>query len=132
MDALTIYNTFLRYSYFILIIILFIAIIKIFKSLLKLANTSSKILNNSININNQLIQTENKLNKIEYTTRVSIPYFLNLFMIIAIINEITKDYFNTKQNKRNLRKSFNKIYKIEKRVNSAFSLGKMFKKLIRY
>lgn len=128
---LNVYNSYIKYIYYLLVIIIVVVLIMLFKKLACLANSSSKLLATNEKISKSLSQTEDKINKIEHTCTVSIPFFLNIFTLITVVNAITKDFFNTKNSKRSLKKSINKIYKIEKRVNPSFSFGKIINSLVK-
>ncbi|MCI6697383.1 MAG: hypothetical protein MSC52_06060 [Solobacterium sp.] len=131
LSFLTVYNSYIKYIYYLLAIIIIIVLIMMFKKLIILANSSSKLLETQERIDAKLVETQEKLTKVEYTATTSIPFFLKIFGTISLIKAITKDFFDTKKKKRSIHKSINKIRKLNKKANNILSLGKLVSSLVR-
>ena len=131
LSFLTVYNSYIKYIYCLLAIIILIVLIMMFKKLIILANSSSKLLETQERIDSKLVETQEKLTKVEYTATTSIPFFLKIFGTIGLIKAIAKDFFDTKKKKRSIRKSINKVRKLNKKANNILSLGKMVSSLVR-
>lgn len=131
LSFLTVYNSYIKYIYYLLAIIIIIVLIMMFKKLIILANSSSKLLETQERIDAKLVEAQEKLTKVEYTVTTSIPFFLKIFGTISLIKAITKDFFDIKKKKRSIHKSINKVRKLNKKANSILSLGKLVSSLVR-
>lgn len=131
LSFLTVYNSYIKYIYYLLAIIIIIVLIMMFKKLIILANSSSKLLETQERIDAKLEETQEKLTKVEYTATTSIPFFLKILGTISLIKAITKDFFDIKKKKRGIVKSINKVRKLNKKANNILSLGKLVSSLVR-
>ena len=128
---LQVYNSYIKYIYYLLAFIIVIALVILLKKIIELASSLEVVAKHGQNIVNNLNSMQEKVEVIDHTCSVSIPFFTKLFLIISILNETTKDFFNTKTSKRNFRKSFKKVCKIQKKIDPSFSFVKMIESIIR-
>ena len=128
---LQVYNSYIKYIYYLLALIIVIALVILLKKMIELAKSLQVVAKHGQNISDNLNSMQDKVEAIDHTCSVSIPFFTKLFLIISILNETTKDFFNTKISKRNFRKSFKKVCKIQKKIDPSFSFAKMIESIIR-
>ncbi len=128
---LQVYNSYIKYIYYLIAIIIIIVLVTILKKLVALANSLTAMANHGENIANSLNEISKKAEVIDHTCQTSIPFFTKLFLVVSILNETTKDFFNTKTSKRNIRKSFKKVCKIQKRIDPSFSFSKVLASIIK-
>ena len=100
-----------KYFYIVLIVILLIVIIAILKKLATIDSDVKYINKDITRINRDLNQLKEKETIIDNTVKNSLPFFIKVFLGLAIIREIAKDYFETKPEKRSLKKSVKKTAK---------------------
>ena len=128
---LQVYNSYIKYIYYLLALIIVIALVILLKKMIELAKSLQVVAKHGQNISDNLNSMQDKVEAIDHTCSVSIPFFTKLFLIISILNETTKDFFNTKISKRNFRKSFKKVCKIQKKIDPSFSFVKVIESIIR-
>lgn len=128
---LQVYNSYIKYIYYLLALIIVIVLVMLLKKTIELAKSLQVVADHGQNIKNSLTSIEDKVNVIDHTCSVSIPFFTKIFLIISILNETTKDFFNTKTSKRNFRKSFKKVCKIQKKIDPSFSFMKVIDSIIK-
>lgn len=133
MDALNflqVYNSYIKYIYYLVVAIIVVILIVLLKKVIELFQSLQFIGEHGENIVNTLTSTQEKTEVINHTCSTSIPYFTKIFLIFSILNETTKDFFNTKTSKRNLRKSFKKVCKIQKKIDPSFSFAKVIESIV--
>ena len=128
---LQVYNSYIKYIYYLLALIIVIALVILLKKTIELAKSLQVVAKHGENIANNLTTMQDKVEVIDHTCSTSIPFFTKIFLIVSILNETTKDFFNTKTSKRNFRKSFKKVCKIQKKIDPSFSFVKMIESIIR-
>ncbi len=124
-------NYYIKYIYYLLALIIVIVLVILLKKIIELAKSLQVVATHGQNIANSLNDMQDKVEIIDHTCSVSIPFFTKIFLIVSILNETTKDFFNTKASKRNFRKSFKKICKIQKKIDPSFSFVKAIESIIR-
>ena len=128
---LQVYNSYIKYIYYLLALIIVIVLTILLRKTVELVKSLQVVLEHGQNISDNLNSMQEKVEVIDHTCSVSIPFFAKIFLIISILNETTKDFFNTKTSKRNFRKSFKKVCKIQKKINPSFSFVKVIESIIR-
>ena len=63
LSFLTVYNSYIKYIYYLLAIIIIIVLIMMFKKIIILANSSSKLLETQERIDAKLVEAQEKLTK---------------------------------------------------------------------
>lgn len=125
MNVLLFINTYIKYVYIVLAIVLIVMLVKLFKQLGNVGLAINPILDSSENITNSLNDLKTKTEIVDHTMKTSVPFFTNIIVGIVLLRAILKDYHETKNSKRSLRKSVSKIYKYQKRIDPNFSVLKM-------
>lgn len=124
MNVLIFINTYIKYVYIALAIVFLVVLVKLFKQLANMGKTVDPILDSVENIDNSLDDLEAKSKIIDNTMKTSVPFFTNIILGVTLVGAILKDYHETKNSKRSLRKSVSKIYKYQKKLDPNFSLLK--------
>ena len=130
MDILQTINSYIKYAYIIVGIILLIYLIKVLLALGKIGQASLPIVENGEKIVNQLDLLNKKSEQIQHTTNTSIPFFKNILLVFVLISSITKDFSETKRSKRSVKKSISKIIKTQKKIDPNFSIAKLSKTIL--
>lgn len=130
MNILVFINTYIKYVYIALAIVLLVVLVKLFKQLSNIAKTTEPILDSVQNINDGLVDLKTKTEVIDNTMKTSVPFFTNIIVGVTLVHAILKDYHETKNSKRSLRKSFSKIYKYQKKLDPNLSILKMGKSIL--
>lgn len=125
MQVLEFINTYIKYVYIALAIVFIIVLIKLFKQLSNISKTVDPIMDSADNIHKCLDELDEKTKIIDHTMKTSVPFFTNIIVGVTLIGSILKDYHETKNSKRSLKKSFSKIYKYKKKIDPSFSLSKL-------
>ena len=113
MDILQTINSYIKYAYIIVGIILLIYLIKVLLALGKIGQASLPIVENGEKIVNQLELLNKKSEQIQHTVNTSVPFFKNILLVFVLISSITKDFSETKRSKRSVKKSISKIIKTQ-------------------
>lgn len=129
MNVLIFINKYIKYVYIALAIVFLVVLVKLFKQLANIGKTVDPILDSVENIDNSLDDLEAKSKIIDNTMKTSVPFFTNIILGVALVGAILKDYHETKNSKRSLRKSVSKIYKYQKKLDPNLSLLKMSKSI---
>ena len=130
MDILQTINSYIKYAYIIVGIILLIYLIKVLLALGKIGQASLPIVENGEKIVNQLELLNKKSEQIQHTTNTSVPFFKNILLVFVLISSITKDFSETKRSKRSVKKSISKIIKTQKKIDPNFSIAKLSKTIL--
>ena len=130
MDILQTINSYIKYAYIIVGIILLIYLIKVLLALGKIGQASLPIVENGEKIVNQLELLNKKSEQIQHTTNTSVPFFKNILLVFVLISSITKDFSETKRSKRSVKKSISKIIKTQKKIDPNFSIAKLSKAIL--
>lgn len=130
MDVLVFINTYIKYVYIALAIVFLIVLVKLFKQLASIGKSAEPILESTDNINNSLDDLKTKTEIIDNTMKTSVPFFTNIILGVTLVSAILKDYHETKNSKRSLRKSVSKIYKYHKKLDPNFNVLKFGKSFI--
>lgn len=131
LNFLQVYNSYIKYIYYFVIAIIVVILIILLKRTVELLKSLKFVAEHGQTIANNLSNTQEKVEIINNTCSTSIPFFTKIFLIISILNETTKDFFNTKISKRSFRKSFKKICKIQKKIDPSFSFTKVVGSIIK-
>ena len=132
MDILQTINSYIKYAYIIVGIILLIYLIKVLLALGKIGQASLPIVENGEKIVNQLELLNKKSEQIQHTTNTSVPFFKNILLVFVLISSITKDFSETKRSKRSVKKSISKIIKTQKKIDPNFSIAKLSKTILNH
>lgn len=132
MNILQAINSYIKYAYIIVGIILLIYLIKVLLALGKIGQASLPIVENGEKIVNQLELLNKKSEQIQHTTNTSIPFFKNILLVFVLISSITKDFSETKRSKRSVKKSISKIIKTQKKIDPNFSIAKLSKTILNH
>ena len=130
MDILQTINSYIKYAYIIVGIILLIYLIKVLLALGKIGQASIPIVENGEKIVNQLELSNKKSEQIQHTVNTSVPFFKNILLVFVLISSITKDFSETKRSKRSVKKSISKIIKTQKKIDPNFSIAKLSKTIL--
>lgn len=130
MDILQTINSYIKYAYIIVGIILLIYLIKVLLALGKIGQASLPIVENGEKIVNQLDLLNKKSEQIQHTVNTSVPFFKNILLVFVLISSITKDFSETKRSKRSVKKSISKIIKTQKKIDPNFSIAKLSKTIL--
>lgn len=130
MDILQTINSYIKYAYIIVGIILLIYLIKVLLALGKIGQASLPIVENGEKIVNQLDLLNKKSEQIRHTANTSVPFFKNILLVFVLISSITKDFSETKRSKRSVKKSISKIIKTQKKIDPNFSIAKLSKTIL--
>lgn len=130
MDILQTINSYIKYAYIIVGIILLIYLIKVLLALGKIGQASIPIVENGEKIVNQLELLNKKSEQIQHTVNTSVPFFKNILLVFVLISSITKDFSETKRSKRSVKKSISKIIKTQKKIDPNFSIAKLSKTIL--
>lgn len=130
MDILQTINSYIKYAYIIVGIVLLIYLIKVLLALGKIGQASLPIVENGEKIVNQLELLNKKSEQIQHTTNTSVPFFKNILLVFVLISSITKDFSETKRSKRSVKKSISKIIKTQKKIDPNFSIAKLSKAIL--
>lgn len=130
MDILQTINSYIKYAYIIVGIILLIYLIKVLLALGKIGQASLPIVENGEKIVNQLDLLNKKSEQIQHTVNTSVPFFKNILLVFVLISSITKDFSETKRSKRSVKKSISKIIKTQKKIDPNFSIAKLSKAIL--
>lgn len=130
MDILQTINSYIKYAYIIVGIILLIYLIKVLLALGKIGQASLPIVENGEKIVNQLELLNKKSEQIQHTVNTSVPFFKNILLVFVLISSITKDFSETKRSKRSVKKSISKIIKTQKKIDPNFSIAKLSKTIL--
>lgn len=132
MNILTTINSYIKYVYILLGIILLVYLIKVLLALGKIGQASLPIVTNGEKIVNQIDLLNKKSEQIEHTLNTSIPFFKNIALLLVLINSISKDFYETRRSKRSVKKSINKIIKTQKKIDPNFSIAKLSKAILNH
>ena len=132
MNILVLINSYIKYAYILVGIILVIYLIKALFALGKIGKASLPIVENGEKINQQLELLDEKTEIINHTFSTSIPFFKNIILVFVLINSITKDFSETKRSKRSVKKSISKIIKTQKKIDPNFSIAKLSKSILNH
>lgn len=132
MDILQTINSYIKYAYIIVGIILLIYLIKVLLALGKIGQASLPIVENGEKIVNQLDLLNKKSEQIQHTVNTSVPFFKNILLVFVLISSITKDFSETKRSKRSVKKSISKIIKTQKKIDPNFSIAKLSKTILNH
>lgn len=132
MNILTTINSYIKYAYILVGIILVVYLIKTLLTLGKIGQASIPIVENGEKIVNNLDSLKEKSEQIQHTTSTSIPFFKNVLLIFALVSSITKDYNETRRSKRSIKKSISKIIKTQKKIDPNFSIAKLSKAILNH
>ena len=132
MNILVLINSYIKYVYILVGIILVIYLIKALLALGKIGKASLPLVENGEKINQQLELLDEKTEIINHTFSTSIPFFKNILLAFVLINSITKDFFETKRSKRSVKKSISKIIKTQKKIDPNFSIAKLSKSILNH
>lgn len=130
MDILQTINSYIKYAYIIVGIVLLIYLIKVLLALGKIGQASLPIVENGEKIVNQLDLLNKKSEQIQHTTNTSVPFFKNILLVFVLISSITKDFSETKRSKRSVKKSISKIIKTQMKIDPNFSIAKLSKTIL--
>ncbi len=130
MDILQTINSYIKYAYIIVGIVLLIYLIKVLLALGKIGQASLPIVENGEKIVNQLELLNKKSEQIQHTVNTSVPFFKNILLVFVLISSITKDFSETKRSKRSVKKSISKIIKTQKKIDPNFSIAKLSKAIL--
>ena len=130
MDILQTINSYIKYAYIIVGIVLLIYLIKVLLALGKIGQASLPIVENGEKIVNQLELLNKKSEQIQHTVNTSVPFFKNILLVFVLISSITKDFSETKRSKRSVKKSISKIIKTQKKIDPNFSIAKLSKTIL--
>lgn len=130
MDILQTINSYIKYAYIIVGIVLLIYLIKVLLALGKIGQASLPIVENGEKIVNQLDLLNKKSEQIQHTVNTSVPFFKNILLVFVLISSITKDFSETKRSKRSVKKSISKIIKTQKKIDPNFSIAKLSKTIL--
>lgn len=130
MDILQTINSYIKYAYIIVGIILLIYLIKVLLALGKIGQASLPIVENGEKIVNQMDLLNKKSEQIRHTANTSVPFFKNILLVFVLISSITKDFSETKRSKRSVKKSISKIIKTQKKIDPNFSIAKLSKTIL--
>lgn len=125
MDILLAINSYIKYVYMALAVVLIVVLIKLLKQLAKIGETVDPILDNIDGIYDNIDDLDKKSAIIENSLETSVPFFVNIFICLSLANAILKDFHETKNSKRSFRKSFSKIVKYQKKIDPDFSVVKL-------
>ena len=132
MNILVLINSYIKYAYILVGIILMIYLIKVLLALGKIGKASLPLVENGEKINQQLELLDEKTEIINHTFSTSIPFFKNILLAFVLINSITKDFSETKRSKRSVKKSISKIIKTQKKIDPNFSIAKLSKSILNH
>ncbi len=132
MNILVLINSYIKYVYILVGIILMIYLIKVLLALGKIGKASLPLVENGEKINQQLELLDEKTEIINHTFSTSIPFFKNILLAFVLINSITKDFSETKRSKRSVKKSISKIIKTQKKIDPNFSIAKLSKSILNH
>lgn len=131
MNVLLFINSYIKYLYIALVIVLIVFIVKTFKKLGDLADTANLTLDKTDGIYDNLNELKEKIAVVDNSMKTSVPFFRNIIVGTLLIGSVLKDYHETKNSKRSLSKSFKKIYKYRKKLDPNFSLAKLGSSLLK-
>lgn len=121
MNILLLINSYIKYVYLLLAIIIIVCFILLGDAIKPLEKTINEITTSTGEIKKGIEEINQKVAKIQYTIDHSLPLFAFLFFILIVLISAIKDYRNTKFTKKNIVKSTVKQYNI---MNLKFKPGK--------
>lgn len=112
MEMLILINTYIKYAYYLLGIIIFICLIALIKAIKPLIKTIGEISDVLNNIKAETEEIKVKIEKIKYTIENSVPLFAFLFFMLIVLVSAIKDFRDTRLTKRSIVKSTVKQYNV--------------------
>ena len=118
MEILLFINNYVKYFYFLIIILLVVVVIKLLITLVKLGNSFIPIINSLNNINESVNEINEKAEIIENSINTSLPFFTKVVTTAGTL----KFLFKIKKNKK--KKSIRALLKYPNRINEILNLSK--------
>ena len=105
-------NSYIKYAYYLVGVIIFICLIALIKATKPLIKTINEVSDGINDIQKQTEEIKEKIEKIKYTMENSVPLFAFMFFILIVIVSAIKDFRQTKFSKRSIVKSTVKQYAV--------------------
>ena len=111
MNVLVFINTYIRYAYLAMTVVLIAVIVDLLRKTGRL-NVRIEPLNEEVrHINESVEELNEKMVVIEQALKDSLPFFITLFFVLSILNMAFRDYFRTKYSKRDFGESLHRAYR---------------------